>query len=50
MYLYRVPVVSETSGVIFSMARHKLVRPAEVIIKVAGQDVLEWRLGKLLTS
>jgi hypothetical protein len=28
----RVPVISKTSGVIFSMARHKLVRPAEVNI------------------
>jgi uncharacterized protein len=46
----RRPVVSRTSGVVFSMARHKLVRPGQVIIKVAGEDVLEWRVGNLLTS
>jgi uncharacterized protein len=44
----RRPVVSRTSGVVFS--RHKLVRPGQVIIKVAGEDVLEWRVGNLLTS
>lgn len=46
----RVPVVSRTGGVVFSMARHKLVRPGQVIIKVAGEEVLEWRVGNLLTS
>lgn len=46
----RLPVMSRTSGVVFSMARHKLVRPGQVIIKVAGERVLEWRVGNLLTS
>lgn len=46
----RMPIVSATSGIVFSMARHKLVRPGQVIIKVAGSEVLEWRVGNLLTS
>ena len=46
----RVPVRSRTSGVVFSMARHKLVRTGQVIIKVAGFEQLEWRVGNLLTS
>ena len=46
----RMPIVSATSGMVFSMARHKLVRPGQVIIKVAGSEVLEWRVGNLLTS
>lgn len=46
----RLPVISRTSGVVFSMARHKLVRTGQVIIKVAGFEQLEWRVGNLLTS
>jgi predicted deacylase len=46
----RTEVISKTSGIIFSMSRHKLVRPGEVIIKVAGVEPLEWRVGNLLTS
>lgn len=46
----RTPVVSQTDGIVFSMARHKLVRPGQVIIKVAGSKILEWRTGNLLTS
>ena len=46
----RVPVKARTSGVIFSMARHKLVRPGVIIVKVAGSEPLPWRTGNLLTS
>ena len=46
----RLPVVAMTSGVVFSMCRHKLVRPGQVIIKVAGMEILEWRQGNLLTE
>jgi len=46
----RVPVKVRTSGVVFSMARHKLVRPGAIIIKVAGNEPLPWRTGNLLTS
>ena len=46
----RVPVRARTSGVVFSMSRHKLVRPGNVIIKVAGVEPLPWRTGNLLTS
>ena len=46
----RVPVKARTSGVVFSMARHKLVRPGAIIIKVAGNEPLPWRNGNLLTS
>jgi predicted deacylase len=44
----RIPIIARTSGVIFSMRRHKLVRPGQVIIKIAGIDKLPWRLGNLL--
>ena len=46
----RTPVYSRTDGVLFSRARHKLARAGHVIAKVAGQDVLEWRKGNLLTA
>lgn len=46
----RRPIISRTSGVVFSMARHKLVRPGQVIIKVSGMEELAWRVGNLLTN
>jgi uncharacterized protein len=46
----RTPVLSRTDGILFSMARSKLVRPGQVIAKVAGSTVLGWRTGNLLTS
>jgi predicted deacylase len=46
----RVEVKARTAGVVFSMSRHKLVRPGNVIVKVAGVEPLPWRTGNLLTS
>ena len=46
----RVPITAKVSGVVFSMSRHKLVRPGQVVIKVAGKEPLSWRIGNLLTS
>lgn len=46
----RVAVLSATSGVVFGMRSHKLVRPGQIIVKVAGREVLPWRKGNLLTS
>lgn len=46
----RTPIVSRTSGLVFGMRRHKLARPGDVIIKVAGNEELSWRSGNLLTS
>ncbi|CAE7785847.1 unnamed protein product, partial [Symbiodinium microadriaticum] len=46
----RVPLVSRTSGLVFGMRTHKLVRPGDIIIKVAGSTPLPWRKGKLLTA
>lgn len=46
----RTMVVSRTDGVVFSVVRHRLVRPGQVIVKVAGSSVLHWRTGNLLTS
>lgn len=45
----RIPLVARTAGLVFSMRRHKLVRPGQVVIKVAGRDPLPWRTGSLLT-
>jgi predicted deacylase len=46
----RVAVTSNTSGFVFGMRTHKLVRPGQIIIKVAGEAPLSWRTGNLLTA
>lgn len=46
----RVPIVSRNAGIVFGLRRHKLARPGEICIKVAGDDPLPWRTGNLLTS
>lgn len=46
----RVPIVSKTSGFIFGMRHSNVVRPGQVIIKVAGESSLHWRQGHLLTA
>lgn len=49
MYAPRTNVVARNSGVIFGGTSDKLVRPGQVIIKVAGDTPLPWRSGNLLT-
>lgn len=46
----RVPVVSRAAGVVFGMRNQRLVKPGDIIIKVAGSDPLPWRVGNLLTA
>jgi uncharacterized protein len=46
----RVPIVSQTSGIVYGMRSHKLAWPGETIIKVAGKEPLNWRKGNLLTA
>jgi hypothetical protein len=46
----RTPVVSSTDGLVFGKTLNPLVFPGDVIIKVAGTEVLPWRSGNLLTS
>ena len=46
----RTPVLTRASGLVFGMRSHKLVRPGQIIIKVAGEQPLDWRTGNLLTS
>lgn len=46
----RVPVITRTAGIVFGLRRHKLARPGEICIKVAGDAPLPWRTGHLLTS
>ncbi len=46
----RTPIVSRTDGIVFGMRSHKLSRPGDVVVKVAGHEALEWRIGNLLTS
>ncbi|CAM9685765.1 unnamed protein product [Ectocarpus fasciculatus] len=46
----RIAVVSRTCGIVFGMRGHKLVRPGEIIVKVSGEEPLEWRKGYLLTA
>ena len=46
----RTPIVSAASGVLFGMRSHKLVRPGQIIVKVAGEAALDWRTGNLLTA
>jgi hypothetical protein len=45
----RVPVVTRTSGLFFGTVNHKLVKPGQIIAKVAGNEPLSWRTGNLLT-
>ncbi len=46
----RVPITTLTGGVVFGMRAVKLVRPGQIIIKVAGPETLSWRAkGNLLT-
>ena len=44
----RYAVRSRTDGIVFTLQRHKLVRPGQVIAKVAGKKALSWRTGNLL--
>jgi predicted deacylase len=46
----RLPVVTRTSGIVFGVRPPRLVRPGQIIIKVAGQEALPWRQGYLLTA
>mmetsp|Transcript_8432 Transcript_8432/g.12560 ORF Transcript_8432/g.12560 Transcript_8432/m.12560 type:complete len:210 (-) Transcript_8432:52-681(-) len=46
----RVPIITRTAGIVFGVRRHKLARPGEICIKVAGDVPLPWRTGHLLTS
>ena len=46
----RVPVTTRVAGIVFGLRCHCLVRPGQIIIKVAGDAPLEWRTGNLLTS
>lgn len=46
----REPVIAKTSGLLFGLKRHHLVRPGQVIAKISGPEPLPWRLGgNLLT-
>ena len=48
--LGRFPLRARTSGVVFCLKSSKLVRPGQIIAKVAGAEPLSWRKGNLLTS
>ena len=45
----RVPIIARTSGLLFGVRHQRLVKPGDIIGKVAGQDPLPWRVGNLLT-
>lgn len=49
-YAARVPIVARTSGFVFGMWKEKLARPGEIVIYVAGNQQLNWRVGNLLTA
>lgn len=44
----RTPLSSCTAGVVFGNVRHHLVRPGQIVVKVAGAT--SWRTGALLTD
>ncbi|CCG07253.1 succinylglutamate desuccinylase/aspartoacylase domain-containing protein [Pararhodospirillum photometricum] len=46
----RHPVVSRASGVVFARLSRRLVRPGDIIVKVAGEEPLAHRQGVLLTA
>lgn len=49
-YKPRTPIKSRSNGLIMTKINQKLVIPGQIIIKVAGNQTLEWRRGNLLTS
>jgi predicted deacylase len=46
----RTPLIARTSGFIYSMTLDRLAIPGDIVIKVAGSDVLGWRKGYLLNA
>lgn len=46
----RVPVISRTAGVMFAWHNQRLVKPGDIVAKVAGREPLPWRVGNLLTA
>jgi len=44
----RLPILARNNGIIYGRKRHRLVRPGEIIVKVAGSSTLSWRAGNLL--
>lgn len=46
----RTAIAAKTSGLVFGRRRQRLAVPGQVIVKVAGEEKLEWRSGLLLTS
>jgi hypothetical protein len=44
----RTPVISRASGLLYSRARDKLVRPGETVANVAGKEPLPHRTGFLM--
>lgn len=46
----RVPVISRTAGIMFGVRHQRLVKPGDIMIKVAGKQPLPWRVGNLLTA
>lgn len=45
----RVPIIARTAGILFGMRHQRLVKPGDIMAKVAGNDPLPWRVGNLLT-
>ncbi|GAA0599531.1 succinylglutamate desuccinylase/aspartoacylase family protein [Caenispirillum bisanense] len=46
----RVPFTAGTAGIVYGRLAQRLVRPGDVICKVAGSTILAHRTGKLLTA
>lgn len=46
----RLPVATQQTGIVFGRRTHRLVRPGDIFIKVAGAEPLDGREGNLLTS
>lgn len=45
----RTPVITRASGLVYGIRPPRLVKPGQIIIKVAGDKPLPWRTGNLLT-
>ena len=46
----RTPLASRTDGVVFSRRRDRFVRPGQIVAKVAGEQALTDRSGRLLSD
>jgi uncharacterized protein len=46
----RIPIIARNTGFVYGRDLNRLAIPGEIMIYIAGNEVLEWRKGYLLTA